>query len=264
MRLVGIIAVGIACSAMAACSREEAPPPPRPTRVVDLSPPLSETLVRKQYGKRATDFFGLNERSAITTVRPPDASRTYGFAYFDIMSHAGAHLDASARLLRDGLRPVEVPLEKLYGWARVLDLRWHDRSSPITITDLENYRIHGNEIILLNTGFETSGNNDWPQYAYLSPQAAQWLAALGIPAIGTDTPSLGSLREIAAQMEKGAPPEEVWSTHIPFFKKDIPVIEGLVNLTALLGERRVFFAGFPLPVADRSGAPVRAVGLVFE
>jgi kynurenine formamidase len=64
-------------------------------------------------------------------------------------------------------------------------------------------------------------------------------------------------------MERQRPPEEIWASHVPFFEKDIPVVEGLVNIDQVLGERRMYFAAFPLSVPDRSGAPVRAVALIY-
>ena len=264
MRWVWISGVLIGLATVAGCGGGKNPLPPNPTRIVDLSPPLTEDTIGHQYGKKASEFFGLKGHTAFTPVQPADTSHTFGFTYFELMSHEGAHLDAAARLLRDGHRPVEVPLEKLYGPARVLDLRWHDRASPISITDLQNYSLGKDEIILLDVGYEPPDNGDWPQYASLTPQAARWLADMGIRAIGTDAPSIGSLQDNADAMTKGSSPAETWATEVQFFQKDIPVIEGLVNLQLLLGEKHVVFAGFPLPLSERSGSPLRAVGLVFE
>lgn len=254
----------LALATLSATGCSDRPPAPRrPEFIVDLSPPLNETTVQRQYGRRATEFFGLKPRSDVTHVRPENDLRTYGFSYFDLLSHGGAHLDSSARLMREGLKPNEIPLDKLFGWARVIDLRWHDHNTPITIADLETYRIKANEIVILYLGYEPPQNDDWPEYAHLSEPAARWLAAMGVRLVATDLPSLGSLRRTADMMEKRRPPEEIWSSHVPFFEKDIPVVEGLVNLDQVLGERRMYFSAFPLAVSDRSGAPVRAVMLIY-
>lgn len=263
MRPQRILLLALLASLAAACD-ERIPPPRRPEYIVDLSPPLNEATVLRQYGRRATEFFGLKQHSDITRVRPENEWRTYGFTYYDVLSHGGAHLDASARLMREGQKPQEVPLDKLFGWARVLDLRWHDRASPITIADLETFKIKAGEIVILYLGYEPPQTDDWPEYPYLSEPAARWLAAQGVRLVATDLPSLGSLRRISDMMEKQRPPEEIWASHVPFFEKDIPVIEGLVNLDQVLGEKRMYFSAFPLPVADRSGAPVRAVALVYD
>jgi kynurenine formamidase len=41
------------------------------------------------------------------------------------------------------------------------------------------------------------------------------------------------------------------------------VVEGLANLDALLGERKLVFVGFPLKVPDGDGSPIRAAALVY-
>jgi len=248
----------------AGCFDRRPPAPRRPKYIADLSPRLDEHAILRQYGRKACEFFGLGTLLDTRPVRPENDLRTFGFSYYELLSHAGAHLDAPSRLLRDGARPADIPLENVFGWARRVDLRWHDRGTPITVADLENYKIRENEILLLHVGYTGAEEDDWPQYPYLSPQAAQWLASIGIRALGTDMPSVGSLRLMAELMEKNRPPEEIWAAQVPFFQHDIPIIEGLANLAALEGETRVFFAAFPLPLADRSGAPVRAVALVYD
>jgi kynurenine formamidase len=76
-------------------------------------------------------------------------------------------------------------------------------------------------------------------------------------------PSIGSFSHYADLMDKNRPPEEVWAERLAFFKAGIPVIEGLTNVVHLLGYRDIVFVGFPLAVADRGGAPMRAAALVF-
>jgi kynurenine formamidase len=184
---------------------------------------------------------------------------------FELVSHLGAHLDAPGRLLKDGARADEVPLAKLYGPAEVLDLRWKDRQSPLQVTDLENYdsQISENKILILYVGYSQPKDEDWPAYPPISVEAARWLADKGIRALATDMPSIGSFSRYADLMDKGRPPEDVWEERLAFLRKDIPIIEGLTNLGKLLREENVVFAGFPLPIADRSGAPMRAVALIF-
>ena len=68
-------------------------------------------------------------------------------------------------------------------------------------------------------------------------------------------PSIGSFSHYADLMDKNRPPEEVWAERIALLKEGIPVIEGLANLAQLLNEKNIVFVGFPLAIADRSGAP---------
>ena len=236
---------------------------PMPKKIIDLSPVISEDLPVRQYGHRACEFLGLKERLAFTPVVPEKPEYNFGLTMFELSSNLGAHLDAPARLLKTGERADQVPLEKLYGKAHWIDLRWKDRHSPLQITDLESFNIAANEIVLLFVGYSQPQDEDWPTYAPISVQAAQWLAAKKIKALATDMPSIGSFPRYADLMDKGRPPEEVWAERLAFSQAGIPVIEGLVNLEHLQGEKNIVFVGFPLSIADRSGAPMRAAAFVY-
>jgi kynurenine formamidase len=234
-----------------------------PRKIVDLSPPITEDLAVRQFGHRARKFLGLKDRISFKPIVPANEEYTFGLTSFEIVSHLGAHLDAPGRLLAAGERANEVPLESLYGRARVIDLRWKDRNTPLQITDLENYTIEPNEILILFVGYAQPQNEDWPSYSPISLQAAQWLVSKRIKALATDMPSIGSLSRYADLMDKERPPEEVWAERLAFSQARIPVVEGLVNLGSLLAEEEIIFVGFPLAIADRSGAPMRAVALLF-
>lgn len=239
-----------------------------PKRIVDLSPVISEDLAVRQYGHRACGFLGLKERSPFTPVMPQKAEYSFGMTYFELSSHIGAHLDAPGRLLKGGDRADQVPLEKLYGTAQLIDLRWKDHHSPLQITDLENFPIAENSIVLLFTGYNSPREEEWPLYSPISLQAAQWLVSRKIKALATDMPSIGSFDRYVNLMDKGRPPEEVWAERLEFSKAGIPIMEGLTNMGNLLDERNkpeknIVFGGFPLAIADRSGAPMRAVAFIY-
>ena len=238
---------------------------PMPRRIIDLSPPITEDLAVKQFGHRACEFLGLPERFNFTPVIPANPEYAFGLTGFELVSHLGAHLDAPGRLLKDGASADEVPLTKLYGPAQVLDLRWKDRQSPLQVTDLENYdsEIAENRILILYVGYSQPKDEDWPAYPPISVEAARWLADKGIRALATDMPSIGSFSRYADLMDKGRPPEDVWEERLAFLRKDIPIVEGLTNLSKLLHEENIVFVGFPLPIVDRSGAPMRAAALIF-
>src|SRR5437016_459463 len=97
---------------------------PVPKKIIDLSPVITEDLPVRQYGHRACEFLGLKERISFTPVMPSKDTYAFGLTYFELASNLGAHLDAPARLLKGGQRADQVPLEKLYGRARVVNLQW--------------------------------------------------------------------------------------------------------------------------------------------
>jgi arylformamidase len=255
------VALSLACGV--GCRDGRTATVPMPRKIVDLSPVISEDLPVRQLGYWACDFLGLKERLSFTPVVPSKSEYAFGLTYLELASNLGSHLDAPARLLKGGEQPYQIPLDRLYGRARLLDLRWKDRNSPLQITDLENYTIEPDEIVLLFVGYTQPRDEEWPTYARLSLQAAQWLVSKRIRALATDMPSIGSFTRYADLMDKNRPPEEVWAESLAFFQAGIPVVEGLANLGHLLGERNVVFVGFPLAIADRSGAPLRAAALLY-
>lgn len=259
-----ILCVGLlALTGLLGCRGKGSVTIPMPTKIVDLSPVITEDLPVRQFGHRAAEFLELKQRLSFVPVRPSKEAYSFGLTYYELASNLGAHLDAPGRLLKGGDRADQVPLNKLYGRAHVIDLRWKDRHTPLQITDLENYSIVPDDILLLFVGYTQPQDEDWPTYPPLSVQAAQWLAAKKIRALATDMPSIGSFSRYADLMDKNRPPEEVWAERLVFFQQGIPVIEGLTNLGHLLGEKNIVFVGFPLPIADRAGAPMRAAALVF-
>lgn len=234
-----------------------------PRKIIDLSPPLTPDLAVRQFGHRACEFLGIKKEIPFKPVVPANKDYAFGLTSFELVSHVGAHLDAPGRLLKGGERADQVPLEKLFGRAQVIDLRWKDRHSPLQITDLENYEIEPDRILILYVGYQQPADDDWPSYSPVSVEAAQWLAQRSIRALATDMPSIGSFSRYAELMEKDRPPQEVWAERLAFSTAGIPVVEGLTNLGSILKEENVVFVGFPLAIADRSGAPMRAAALVY-
>ncbi len=236
---------------------------PLPSRIVDLSPALTADVNVQRLGSQALQFLGSDGRIRSTLIVPSDPAMAFGLQALHLPSHSGTHLDTPARLLRGGDRPADVHLDQLFGPAHLVDLRWHTRHSPIQITDLELARIMADEIVLLLVGYEPPQGDDWPRFAPLSAQASEWLAAKQIRALATDMPALVLYDELDERMRRGQPPESIWAEYLPLFQARIPVIVGLVNLEALARERNIVFAGFPMPLTDADGAPVRAAALVY-
>ena len=145
----------------------------------------------------------------------------------------------------------------------MVDLRWHNRHTPIQISDLELKPISEGEVVILFVGYEPPEVNEWSKYAPLSAQAAEYLAAKKIRALATDLPSIVRFDDIEARLTRGLPPEEVWAEHLPLFQAGIPVIAGLVNLDSIVKEPKVVFVGFPLALAVGDGSPMRAAALVY-
>lgn len=236
---------------------------PMPRQVVDLTPALAPDLNLQRLGTRVLGFLGTEARVRSTPVVPSDPTFAWGLRTLELMSHTGAHLDTPSRLLRGGETPASVDLADLFGPARVIDLRWHNRHTPIQITDLELKPIRENEIVILFVGYEVPAPGEWPRYAPLSTQAAEYLVAKKIRALATDLPAIVRFDEIETRMTRGLPPEEIWAEYLPLFQAGIPIVAGLVNLDVIVKEPNVAFAGFPLSLPVGDGAPMRAAALIY-
>lgn len=243
------------------CSRDDQLRLPR--RVVDLSPALTQDLNVRRLGSRVLEFLATDGRISCDPILPRDRELAYGLDEVCLPSHSGAHLDAPARLLRGGEHPAQVNLERLLGPARVVDLRWHDRDSPLQIPDLELVPIAEGDVVILFVGYEPPGGAGWPEYPPISRQASEWLAAKRVRAVATDMPAITRHEEVARRLRAELSAEQVWAEYIPLFQAQIPVVAGLVNLESIAGESNVLFLGLPLPLTTSGGAPARAVALVY-
>jgi arylformamidase len=157
--------------------------------------------------------------------------------------HTGTHVDAPVHFIVDGAGIDRVPLDRLMGPARVLDVGEVDRIRP---SDLDACDIRPRERLL----FKTRNSRHWgeklfrPDYTCLSAEAARWLAAREVWTIGIDYLSIGS-------MESG--PE----THRALLGAGICIIEGL-DLSRV--ERGLYdLVCLPLRLEGLDGAPARAV-----
>lgn len=260
-RAAGVVAAALVCTVLASC--RPAPEVSQPRKIVDLSPIITPDLNVRRLGVRALEFLATDGRVRTASVVPQQARMAFGLDELQMMSHTGAYLDAPARLLRGGESPARIGLDKVFGRAHVIDLRWHNRHSAIQITDLELNPPQAGDIAILVIGYELPAAEEWPRYAPLSEQAALWLVARGIKAIATDMPFLSRLDEVSDRLSRGQPPEIVWAEYLPFFQNDIPVIAGLTRLDVIVKEPDVVFLGFPLALANANGAPMRAAALVY-
>lgn len=103
-------------------------------------------------------------------------------------SHTGTHIDAPAHYINAGETIDSIPLRKLIGRCRVIDLScW---TTLITADHLKG-RLDGFKRILLKTIF--SGRDTFTEdYPSLSDDAADFITDTGIECIGIDSPSIES------------------------------------------------------------------------
>ncbi|MBO4312068.1 MAG: cyclase family protein [Desulfovibrionaceae bacterium] len=169
---------------------------------------------------------------------------------FWLTSHMGTHMDAPAHLLPEGTCLDDIPPERFCGSAFVADCSALKPGKNLSLPLLKAAYQEPLDFLLVHTGWDCF----WGQPAYLKdyptlePEAAEWLAGLGLKGVGLDTIS----------------PDPLDSSTLPAHRLLLGagtlLIENLCNLGPLCG-RRLFFAALPLPLARADGAQVRAVAI---
>ena len=157
--------------------------------------------------------------------------------------HIGAHADAPSHYARHGAAIGERELGLYYGPCDVVHVNV-ERGERILSAHLAGARITSPRV-LLKTGTFPDPNHFNTDFASLSPEVVDYLAARGVRLIGIDTPSVDPFadRELlahnAVQFHDMAVLETILLGHVP---------AGQYTLIAL-----------PLRLAEGDASPVRAV-----
>lgn len=158
--------------------------------------------------------------------------------------HTGTHIDAPLHMVEDGETFESVPLDKLVGPCKVLDLT--SVKDAVSKADLEGFGLEKDDFVLFKTrnSFEEAFDFD---FVFLAKDGAEYLAEIGIRGVGID--SLGVERS-----QEGHP------THKTLFANDIIIIEGLRLKEIEQGE--YFMVAAPMKLIGTDASPARV--LLFE
>lgn len=158
--------------------------------------------------------------------------------------HTGTHIDAPLHMMVEGETFESVPLEKLVGQCKVLDLTKVE--DAVSKADLEGFELQKDDFVLFKTRNSSEEDFDF-DFVYLAKDGADYLAEIGIRGVGID--SLGIERS-----QEGHP------THKALFANDIIIIEGLRLKEIEQGE--YFMVAAPLKLIGTDASPARV--LLFE
>ena len=251
-------------------------PAPTPGTATPAAPFPAGTLVDLSHTyDRSTVFWPTADAFRLDVVADGDTAGGYYYAANNFFSseHGGTHLDAPVHFARGAQTVDQVPLERLFGEAYVVDVTAQaakDADYQVSVDDFARAEaaqgpIPATAIVLLRTGF----SQRWPDAAQylgtaargaeaaqhlhfpgLHPEAATWLVAnRPIRAIGIDT----------ASIDHG--PSSAFESHRVLYAQGIPAFE---NLTALdrLPLRGAAIVALPMKIGGGSGAPLRAVAIL--
>jgi len=169
-----------------------------------------------------------------------------------LSTHTGTHVDAPAHHFRDRKTICDYPLNKFCGRAVVIYTPKKELQ-PITPEDFDGIKITKDDIVLINTDWDVKRGSDifYTKAPFFSEKAAEFLCSLKIKAVGSEMHSIDRYGHSEAP------------AHKTFLQNDVVIYEGLVNLGKIKG-KNVVFIGFPLPIKEGDGAPVRAVAMLLE
>jgi len=159
--------------------------------------------------------------------------------------HTGTHMDAPIHFLANGIGIDQMPLTAALGRARVIEI-----SDPVSIKpgELVAHKILRGERILfktLNSPRCWQTNDFVEDFVYVSHEAAQYLATIGVQTVGVDYLSVGGAHIDGPQ------------THQALLEAGIWIIEGLNLAQAQPGIYDLIC--LPLRIVGGDGAPARAM-----
>ncbi|PZE20595.1 cyclase family protein [Paenibacillus xerothermodurans] len=176
-----------------------------------------------------------------------------------INEHNGTHVDAPAHFIREGPAHVwinQMPIRTFFGPCTVLDLSFIGslgvvEGGHIQEWEQEHGAIDAGDVVLIHLGWSKYWKKrpddkqfvqDWPG---IGKSAAEYLTEKKIKMIGVDTLAI----DVFGSTDNPA--------HHTFLGSQIPIMENLNNLDKM--PTRAYFIALPLPIAEGSGSPIRAV-----
>lgn len=161
--------------------------------------------------------------------------------------HTGTHVDAPVHFLRDGYGVDGIPLDRMMGPARVVEVTNAGEIDSVHLDRLEIPR--GTKRLLVRTDNSVLRRLRNPvfddQFVALTPDAARWLADFGVELIGVDYLSVQRFQD----------PEP--TTHEVLLSAGIVILEGVDLGGVAVGEYELVC--LPLRLVGCDGAPARAV-----
>ena len=251
---------------LAACTRSSLTDQLARASWVDLTYAFDSTTI---YWPTAKPF-----RLEVVSAQRTPAGYYYAANNFAAAEHGGTHLDAPVHFAEGKLSADQIPVTRLAGPAVVIDVSGQaaaDRDFRVAPADLEAWErdhtpIPEGTVVLIRTGW----GSRWPDRArYLGttktgaaalpelhfpgihPDAARWLVARKVRAVGIDTPSIDYGQSTT------------FETHQILFAADIPAFENLAHLSAVPATG-AFVIALPMKIRGGSGGPLRIVAVVAE
>ena len=214
-------------------------------KIVDLTVPIGEDTISPP---------SVNQQLKLTSFH-----RGPGFwqaSKVEMVLHTGSHVDFLKHVQPDGETAIDIPLERVFGDARVVDLSFIGPNHGISVEDLEKQaaQVTKGDIVLVRTDWTEKQWGNFPTYylesPYCSAEAAQWLIDRGARAIGFDCFS-----EYCARLPDFT--SEDFIIHKIILENGALLMQQMTNLSKLPTDRTFkFFAPF-IKMKGAEGSPAR-------
>lgn len=219
-------------------------------RFVDLSRPLVPGRETHPWLRFDADLQSI----VADPASAPPAGRWYVVSQIAMSGHAGTHVEAPLHAVAGGAAVGDLPVERFFGEAVLLDLADVPWSQPVPLVRLQEAAdvaggVRAGDIALLRFDWDRRNAAGGGYPAYPEPAALAWLVEQGIKLLGIDSPGL----EVPGSREL--------VNHHLLFDRGIPLIESLANLDQLQS-RRFYLVALPLPALGTDAIPLRV--LAFE
>ncbi|WP_300465304.1 cyclase family protein [Desulfobacula sp.] len=167
-------------------------------------------------------------------------------------SHTGTHMDAPAHLIKGGKFLDQYDIGHFYGSAIVVHLESNeDNSIDLGVLNPVENQLKNIDFLLIHTGWSRYWGTDnyFSNFPVLTPEAAEWVAGIGLKGIGFDAISADSADT------------RTYPIHKILLGSDMVIVENLANLDQLHGGA-FGFSCFPLYFQQADGSPIRAVASI--
>jgi kynurenine formamidase len=244
---------------IAGCGR---PPGIDESKIVDLTYPFNEETIYWPTARR----FDLETVSAGRDA----AGRWYASNDYCASEHGGTHIDAPIHFDPNGQTTADIPIGRLVGPARVIDIRdacEANRNYCLTPADIkEHERRHGRiprgSIVLIHTGFgryypdagkylgsDVRDRVEGLSFPGIGEAAAVELVARGVDLVGLDTASL----------DHG--PSKDFAAHRVFGAANVPGLENIARLEMMPPVGATILA-LPMKIEGGTGGPCRVIAIL--
>jgi len=262
MKQTAILCAGLLVIGCDAEIHNSADSTPMPREVIDLGALITEQTPEEFWGKAFLKEMNFTESNTFEVLARTFGPVSVSNSYYRLFNHGGPHVDAPNHVgLGEGLD--SYPVGSFAGPLKVFDFSHLPIGRSITKEMLVDLPIDAGDVVLTYTGFSLPESEDtWPQAIALDYEAATYLAALPVRAIGTDALNVESMTDQSPVLTDDEI-ARVIPGHQAFLSKGIPVFEQLVNVDKLLGKKSMYFVGAPLNIKDGDGMLVRPLVLVY-